>query len=180
MQNEDTKITQFNFQEIAVSEAIFIEGIPYFTRRAIGEWLEYKDPQNGIDAIISRKSSIDSYSVPVNLSGTDGKNYETKVYHPIGFLLIVMESDQPKATTMKEQVASFVWEYGRSNVTPKDRIQLGNQRINLLGKLNTCTNTFVREGLYDQLTEVTLALGLPLPDKVLLNNSDPRQLMLNQ
>jgi hypothetical protein len=33
----------------------------------------------------------------------------------------------------------------------------------------------VRESLYNQLVEVSLTLGISLPDKLLLNNSDPRQ-----
>jgi len=52
-----------------------------------GEWLEYADPQNAVDQVLGRNPHIENYSVPVKLSGTDGKIYDTKVYHPIGFLL---------------------------------------------------------------------------------------------
>ena len=50
----------------------------WMTRRQIGEALGYADPQNAIDKIHGRKQNrLDHFSVPVKLSGTDGKEYET-------------------------------------------------------------------------------------------------------
>ncbi len=171
-----SKLENFNFETIEITEAVMIENVPFFTRRAIGEWLEYTDPKDGIYRCIERNPEVENHSVVVNLSTTDGKKYDTRVYHPIGFLLIVMASDQPKAKAMKEQVARFVWEYGRVKFTVKEQLQLGNQRINLLAKLETCKNAFVRESLYQQLVTVSQAMNQALPDKLLLNNPEPKQL----
>lgn len=107
----NTEVTPFHWGDIALSETVFIEGAPHATRFAVGEWLEYADPQNAIDVILGRNPHIKTHSVPVKLTGTDGKKYDTKVYHPIGFLLIVMESGQPKAQQMKQAVAEFVWHF---------------------------------------------------------------------
>lgn len=171
-------LERFSFETIEITEAVMIDGVPHFTRRAIGEWLEYSLPKESINTLIQRETGIENHSRVINMITLDGKNRDIPVYHPIGFLLIVMASDQPKAKAMKDQVARFVWEYGRINFTVKERLQLGNQRINLLAKLDTCKNAFVRESLYQHLVTVSQAIGLPLPDKLLLNNPDSKQLPL--
>src|SRR5574337_1061440 len=94
--------TSFVSGEIELSEVVHIDGIPHTTRRAIGEWAEYADPQKAIDNILARNPHIEAHGIPLNLRGMDGaRDYETTVYHPIGFLLIVFESGQPKAHAMK-------------------------------------------------------------------------------
>lgn len=86
-------------------------GTPWFTRRAIGEFLEYADPQKSIDNILERHPYINEYSVPLRLPGRDGKMYEHKVISPIGFHLIVMESETEKAKQAKIAVAHFIEDF---------------------------------------------------------------------
>ncbi len=122
----------FNYQDIALREACWISGKPYFTRRAIGEWLEYKKPQEAIDKIIKRNPHIDNpvhpklgcterkyrWSTTVKLTAVDGKEYDIRVYDPIGLQLIVFESRQPKAIAYKIAVANLVWAYMNGTLKP--------------------------------------------------------------
>lgn len=171
-------ISNFVFGDIQLSQVVFIEGIPHATRAAIGEWLEYADPQNAVDVILGRNPHIEEHSVPVNLTGTDGKNYDTSVYHPIGFLLIVMESGQPKAKEMKRAVAEFVWRYaGGSKCSAKERIELLKMRRALVGDMARTKDAFARRALMDDLVEVSLRLGQPVPNQDLLGK-DASQLAL--
>ncbi len=48
------------------------------TLRAIGEWLEYRKPENALTLIIRRNPHIKPFSVSVRLTSTDGKEYETE------------------------------------------------------------------------------------------------------
>lgn len=175
---QQTQLTPFVYGDIALSEVEFIDGIPHTTRRAIGEWLEYADPQNAIDVILKRNPHLSAYSVPVKLTGTDGKNYDGFVYHPIGFLLIVMESGQPKAHAMKAAVAEFVWRFaGPQKMTFRDRDASLKHRRNLLLDLGKTRDAFVRQALLTDLREISLALGMPLPDVALLGK-DAEQMAL--
>ncbi|SPD73782.1 hypothetical protein PITCH_A1970001 [uncultured Desulfobacterium sp.] len=112
-------ITPFIYKDIVLQEACWIEGKPYFTRRAIGEFLEYdmskRDP---IGHIIRRNPHINQFSVPVNLTGTDGKKYDQKVYDPIGLQLIIFESRQPKARAYKVAVAHLVYALMNGEIKP--------------------------------------------------------------
>lgn len=168
--------TPFAWGDIELSQTVFVDGVPHVTRAAVGEWLEYADPQNAIDLILRRNPYIEDHSVPVRLTGTDGKNYQTKVYHPIGFMLIVMESGQPRAQAMKAAVAAFVWHFaGPQTLSMADRVRLRNQRLSILSKLDRASNPFVRQALLDDLRAVSLTLGIEVPDVLLLNNEDPAQ-----
>lgn len=101
----------------------------------------------------------------VKLTTTDGKNYDTSVYHPIGFLLIVMESGQPKAQAMKQAVAEFVWHYaGRKEVSQKERIELLKLRRTILNDLSRTKDSFVQKALLTDLMEISLRIGQSVPD----------------
>lgn len=173
-----TEVTPFHWGGIALSETVFIEGAPHATRFSIGEWLEYADPQKAIDNILARNSYIEAHSVPLKLRGTDGKNYDTSVYHPIGFLLIVMESGQPKAQQMKQAVAEFVWYFaGPKRMSFKERTELLKLSCTLFKDLGKTKDAFVLDGLITHLREVHLSLGQPLPDIARLGK-DAAQLAL--
>ena len=121
-------ITPFIYNDIAIQESCWIDGKPYFTRRAIGEFLEYKHPQKAIDNIIERNPYIDNprWSVTLNLRATDGKKYATKAYDPISFQLITFESHRPKAIRYKITVAKLVWALMTGNLKPSKWSQKGD------------------------------------------------------
>lgn len=173
---QTTNVTPFVWKDIELSEVIFVDGVPHTTRRAIGEWLEYADPQKAIDNILTRNPHIEEHTIPLNLRGMDGaRDYETSAYHPIGFLLIVMESGQPRAHAMKAAVAEFVWRYaGPRKLTFKEVAELRKQRAALFAQVERCCDSFVLQGLMHDLREVSLDLGSPLPAETLLG-VNPRQ-----
>lgn len=160
------EVNAFNWGEISLSQVVYINGAPHPTRAAIGEWLEYADPQKAIDNILTRNPYIESHSIPLSLRGMDGaRDYETKAYHPIGFLLIVMESGQPKAQAMKQAVAEFVWHFaGPQRLSLMERVGLLKLSCAVAAQLSKTTDVFVREVLIAHLREIHLALGQPLPD----------------
>ncbi|BBO84520.1 hypothetical protein DSCO28_50860 [Desulfosarcina ovata subsp. sediminis] len=113
----------FNYQDIAIREACWISGKPYFTRRSIGEWLEYKYPQEAIDKIIQRNPHISDsrWSTQVKLTCVEGDRNVSRnidVHDPIGLQLIVFESRQPKAVAYKIAVANLVWAYMNGTLKP--------------------------------------------------------------
>lgn len=172
-------LTRFTWNAIDLSEVVYLDGIPHVTRAAIGEWLEYADPQKAIDKILERNPHLESRGTPVNLTGMGGaRDYETTVYHPIGFLLIVMESGQPKAHAMKEAVAEFVWQFaGPRKLAEKARMDLLKWRSSLIVNLTKTRDAFARQAFLADLQEVSLTLGLPVP-RVELLGKDADQLAL--
>ena len=166
----------FSWGDISLSESVYVDGVPHVTRRAIGEWLEYGEPKKAIQTILERNPALDEYSTVLNLRTVDGKNREVSVYSPVGFLLIVMESGQPKAHAMKLAVAKFVTHfYGSHALTIKEQVALRNQCINIAAKIDRTSSPFALQVLLSHLQEVSLVLGVPVPDIRLLNVVDPQQ-----
>lgn len=171
-------LNRFTWNTIDLSQVVYLDGIPHATRAAIGEWLEYAEPIKAVSKILERNPHIESHSVVVKLTSTDGKNYDTSVYHPIGFLLIVMESGQPKAQAMKVAVAEFVWRFaGPQQLAPKARMELLKMRRTLINDLAKTRDAFARDALLADLRDVSLTLGQPLPAAELLGK-DANQLAL--
>lgn len=164
-----TRVTSFEWGDIELSQTVLIDNIPHVTRAAVGEWLEYTYPQNAIDIVLRRNPHVENYSVPVNLTGTDGKKYDTRVYHPIGFLLLVMESGQPKAKAMKVAVAEFVWYFAKpKNLGFKEKMELQRYQLSLCTQLSRSKDSLVHQVLLERLKEVCLELGQTMPDPALL------------
>ena len=116
-------ITPFIYKDIVLQEACWIEGKPYFTRRAIGEFLEYDNPQKAIDKIVERNPHLDDpdWSTTVNLTVVEGSRIvtrDTRVYDPIGLQLIIFESRQPKARAYKVAVAHLVYALMTGGIKP--------------------------------------------------------------
>lgn len=167
-----TEVTPFHWGDIALAETVFIDGAPHATRFAVGEWLEYDDPNRAVSKILERNPYIDEHSTVVRLTTVDGKKRDVSVYHPIGFLLIVMESGQPKAQAMKQAVAEFVWHFaGPKRMSFKERTELLKLSRALLNDLGKTKDAFILDGLITHLREVHLALGQPMPDLVRLGKT---------
>lgn len=175
----ENQLSHFNFEAIELSEVVHLDGVPHVTRAAIGRWLEYADPQKAIDNIFDRNPHLESWGTPLKLRGMGGaRDYETNVYHPIGFLLIVMESGQPKAHEMKAAVASFVWHFCMPQpLAPKERMELLKLRRTLINDLARSRDAFAQQALMDDLRRVSQSLGQPLPAAELLGR-DPKQMAL--
>lgn len=162
-------VSSFTWHDIELSQVIYVEGIPHATKAAIGEWLEYADPRVSVNKIVERNPYVRPWSVDVKLTSTDGKAYSTEVFHPIGFLLIVMESGQPKAQSMKEAVANFVWNFaGPKDLTPRLRHDLTKTKASLLKQIEESRDAFITATLVKMLQGISLQLGEPLPPLNLL------------
>ena len=114
----------FQYEGMRLQEACFINGNPYFTRKAVGEFLEYPRPQKAIDNIIARNPHISDlrWATAVKLTVVEGTKEvmrEMEVYDPIGLQLIVFESRQPKAIQYKVVVAYLVYAFMQGKIKPK-------------------------------------------------------------
>lgn len=158
------QLTPFAWGEIALSQTAYVNGVPHATREAIGEWLEYAEPRKAISTLLERNSFIEEHSVVLNLRTTDGKNYDIKVYHPIGFLLMCMKAETDKARQMQEAVARFVWHFaGPKSFTPKERMERMKHRRTLLLDLAKTGDLTIRGALIEDLRDVSLELGVAMP-----------------
>lgn len=173
-----SNIQPFHWGEIELSEVIMIDGVPHVTKTAIGEWLEYGDSRTSVNRIVTRNPYLQNYSVEVKLTSTDGKKYERHVFHPIGFLLIVMESGQPKAQEMKAAVAEFVWNYAQAPEMPvKERNSYIREIERVAEKLAAAKDAMLYEQHRRTLVHYCRLAGWPVPDLSLLGkNADQMQL----
>lgn len=133
----NTEFLPFEFERIKLQEACYIKGNPYFTRKAIGEFLEYSRPQEDIDKIIKRNPHINEFSVAVKLTVADeypkrhshpqmgcesiirNRDVEVRVYDAIGLQLIINKSNQPKAVAFQIAVAHLVYAFMQGKIKPK-------------------------------------------------------------
>jgi|GEM_PF-5952842 len=140
-------IIPFKYQDVTLKEACWIDRKPYFTGKAIGEWLEAKHADRYVHKIVERNQHILQFSRTIKVVITEGyskrhwfvnltnqsddsvirnREAEIRVYDPIGLQLIVMESNLPKAIQYKIAVAHLVWAYmngelKRSNTVYKEK-----------------------------------------------------------
>lgn len=116
-------LVPFSFQGIQLKEACWMNGKPHYTRKAIGEFLEYagSQAQKAVDKIIERNLYIQQWATTVKLTVVEGGREVTReieVYDPIGLQLICFESRQPKAIAYKVAVAHLVWAYVNGKLAP--------------------------------------------------------------
>lgn len=123
----------FRFREIQLNESCWVNGRPYFTPKAIGEWLEYAKPYFAVRKIIDRNPHIRTFATVVKLTTVEGNRTipklgiveggrevtrEVEVYDPIGLQLIINKSNQPKAVLFQVAAAELVWAYFNEELTP--------------------------------------------------------------
>lgn len=173
-------LSNFAYGDIALSEAVLIDEVPYLTRQAIGEWLEYANPRQAMANILERNPHIETHSVVLNLRAKDGKNYNTNVYHPIGFLLIVMESGQPKALDKKIELAEFVWHFsnpGTERISAKDKRVIHARISTLTIQMSKTFDAMVLSQLWREMKGLCDKIGLDYPSIELLGK-DCRQISI--
>ncbi len=160
----DQSFLPFQYEGMHLQEACFINGEPYFTRRVIGEFLEYTKPQEAIDKIIKRNPYIDDprwsvhpslgctegVAVDLKLRSTDGKEYNTRVFNPIGLQLIIFESRQPKAIQYKVAVAHLVYAFMQGRIKPK---VWSPDRISAIKQILSESHAFKRGKMVKELAQ---------------------------
>jgi hypothetical protein len=125
----DNKIIPFSFQGMALRESCWINGVPYFTSRAIGEFLEYKDPMRKINHLVRRNPYLLSFRTVLKLGTVeDGRHVvrDLYIFDPIGLQCIFFESHQPKAIQYKISVANLVWGMANGKLKPSKWSQKGD------------------------------------------------------
>lgn len=179
------QLSAFAYGDIALTQAVLIKGIPHITRQGIGEWLEYENPIRSISKLLDRNPHIDSYSTVVKLTTVDDKNREVSVYHPIGFLLIVMESGQPKAKQKKVEVAEFVWHFSNpsqvlfkpEDIEPKEYRSILSRITNLTSKMAKIKDAMDHKQTWLEITVLCDTIGIPYPELAFMRK-DYRQVAL--
>ncbi len=114
-------IIPFQYQGITIQESCWIDGKPYFTRRAIGKFLEAKNPYTYVRFIVNRNPHIKLFATRFNLNLVEGAKNVTRdveVYDPIGLQLILMKSNLPKAIQYQVAVANLVCALMTDNLKP--------------------------------------------------------------
>jgi hypothetical protein len=125
----ENNIIPFTFQGMALRESCWIDGVPYFTYRAIGEFLGYKEAYNQVRRLIARNPYVLQFQTTVNLTVVEGTKNVTRnmeVVHPIGMQCIFFESHQPKSIEYKIAVASLLFEIARGTLKPSKWSQKGD------------------------------------------------------
>lgn len=61
------ELMPFQYQDVRLKEACWIERKPYFTGRAIGEWLEIRHPDRYVHKIVERNPHILPFSTEIDL-----------------------------------------------------------------------------------------------------------------
>lgn len=163
----------FNFEGVRLQESCWIDKKPYFTQKAIGEWLEYKNPTKAINNIINRNPYIKTFSVVLRLGTTWGKQKiqkEHEVYDPIGLQLIINRSNQTKAIKFQIAAAKLVYAFItgklKSLYVPTDIAELmcfkgGDERsaaVNKLAEKRGCSIFAV----YGEFRKYRKTQGLPI------------------
>ncbi len=96
---EDQQFYPFLFQQVHLEESCWIENTPYFTRRAIGEWLEYdirkRDP---IGHILRKNPHIDQFIKNTSIERIKDMN------DPIFDQLLTLVKDLSKAMKDVKQI----------------------------------------------------------------------------
>lgn len=117
------ELAPFSFQRLQLKEVCWLNGKPYYTKPAIGSFLEYsiQTLDRVINRIILRNPYIREFATCVKLTQVEGGHEvtrEVEVYDPIGLQLICFESRQPKAQAYKIAVAHLVWAYVNGQLRP--------------------------------------------------------------
>lgn len=125
----NTEFLPFQFEGMALKESCWMEGKPYFTYRAIGEFLEYEHPDRSIHNLIKRNSHILTFRTFIKLMSVEGSRNvtrEVEVVDPIGLQLIINKSNQPKAIAFQVAAAHLVYAFMTGDLKPSKWSQRGD------------------------------------------------------
>lgn len=94
---------------IKEKDIIMYDNIICMTAESIGRALGYAAPKDSIFKIYHRnKEELDSYSVMVKLSTTDGKSYNQRVFTEEGIYIISMLANTDKAKKFRAELANLL------------------------------------------------------------------------
>lgn len=178
--NTQHELVPFQWGQIDLKEVVYIDGIPHPTKRSMGEWLEYGDQRVSINNILTRNDYIEAWGTDIKLISVDGKKRDHRVYHPVGFQLIVMESGQPKAIQYKTAVALFVFHFVfGGGLTHDQRLKYKAHYLKACAALTSATDHFTKELILADIFDTCITLGARVPDIRRIGEAfNPEQLSL--
>jgi len=124
-QIEARSLVPFSYRGgVKLQETCWLEGKPYFSRRAIGMWLGYRDPKDAVAHLLRRHRFISEspHRRVVILSTLEGDRQVTRemeVFDPIGLMLIAFKAETPKAIKCQIAAAHLMWAYVNGELKPK-------------------------------------------------------------
>lgn len=109
MANELTLLKKENFGGIELDLYRNGDNEIFMTAKQLGEALEYAKTQAIIN-IVNRNERLkkEEFSVQLNLSSTDGKSYETRLFTEDGIYELTMLSKQPKAEEFRDFIRKLL------------------------------------------------------------------------
>lgn len=169
----------FVFEGMALKESCWMNGKPYFTYRAIGEFLEYEHPDRSIHNLVKRNPHILTFRTFIKLMSVEGSRNvtrEVEVVDPIGLQLVINKSNQPKAIAFQVAAAHLVYAFMAGELKPSkwsqrgDLVSAARQILSLpegRKRKRIIVDLAEREGLSLQQTyrRITMATGERLKGK---------------
>lgn len=125
----DNQMVPFAFEGMSLKESCWMEGKPYFTYRAIGEFLEYRNSYKAILKIVDRNPHIKQFATNPKLGVVEGGRNVTRaveVVDPIGLQLIINKSNQPRAIDFQIAAAHLVLAFMQGKLVPSKWSQKGD------------------------------------------------------
>jgi len=171
-----SSIIPFTFAAFTVRTQMDEHGSPWFNANDVCEALEFSNPWDAI----SRHVDTDDLVKREALS--PGGVQLTNFINESGLYSLIFGSTKEAAKKFKRWVTSEVLPalrkhgmYGKADL--KSQIQLRNQSLTVLQRLQTCNDAFVKSTLLDHLRTIHISLGQALPAENLLGK-DPKQIQI--
>lgn len=102
-----TTLSPLSFEGRPV-QAVERDGHILIPGEELGKLLGYPDPRDAVLKIYERnRDELESFSVTVKMTATDGKAYTTRVFSEAGSLLVAMHARTPKAAAVRAWLAEL-------------------------------------------------------------------------
>ncbi len=146
-------LAPFVYQGINILECIWINGEPWFTRTAIGKWLEYAIPRNSILRIEQRHPHIKHFSRRCQFDTSSGIQ-EHVVYNFIGLQLIIAFANRPQRDIYLVGVAHALDALRKGQLLPSRWCKKGERLPALQQLLSAPAGHGRRANIVDDIAQV--------------------------
>jgi len=105
-----TAVTPFEIENVRLAEVCWLNGSPFFTARAIEEWMGYRSTKRGnsVLRLVDKNPAVLPFSVLTAVVSTDGKKYVTRVFNVFGLNLLVSASNLPNKAVLAIQTTALL------------------------------------------------------------------------
>jgi len=173
----NSSIIPFTFAAFTVRTQMDDHGSPWFNANDVCEALEFANPRTALDNHVDQDDVLKA-----DIIDALGRTQEANFVNESGLYSLIFGSPKEAAKKFKRWVTSEVLPalrkhgmYGKADL--KSQIQLRNQSLTVLQRLQTCNDAFVKSTLLDHLRTIHINLGQALPAENLLGK-DPKQIQI--